>query len=313
MGETCVRTVCILNNYNYGRYLHDCLDAVLGQTEPFDRVIVVDDGSTDESRQILQYFAERHASLTLVLKPNAGQLSCFNAAAVAIENDDLVVMCDTDDLLPSDYLQHLRGRHQKRLADFYFCDPAEFSDDGTTVRQTAVRQALQADFLMPCTSALTRRFQCWIGSPTSCISLTGRFYREILPYPHEADWRTRADDVLVYGAALLGARKLYIPSLQVGYRVHGANHFFGRTISAADEAMRRHSVEKLFGWYCAKQNLSPISSNAAAELEYQLIPLALRQRFALPSPKEFMSRRERRRNRWKRNLGRLVGLRLGID
>ena len=53
----------IINNYNYARYLADCLDSALNQTRPFDQVIVVDDGSTDESRTIIEDY--RYSNLRL--------------------------------------------------------------------------------------------------------------------------------------------------------------------------------------------------------------------------------------------------------
>ncbi|HZV07815.1 MAG TPA: glycosyltransferase, partial [Gemmataceae bacterium] len=43
----------IINNYNYGRFLRDAIESALAQTYPNVEVIVVDDGSTDNSREII--------------------------------------------------------------------------------------------------------------------------------------------------------------------------------------------------------------------------------------------------------------------
>ncbi len=43
----------IITNYNYGRFLRSSIDSVLGQTLPGVECIVVDDGSTDDSKEIL--------------------------------------------------------------------------------------------------------------------------------------------------------------------------------------------------------------------------------------------------------------------
>jgi glycosyltransferase involved in cell wall biosynthesis len=53
MNATPLITVVIVN-YNYGRYLGKCLDSVFAQTYPNIEVIVVDDGSTDNSLSVLQ-------------------------------------------------------------------------------------------------------------------------------------------------------------------------------------------------------------------------------------------------------------------
>jgi glycosyltransferase involved in cell wall biosynthesis len=65
----------IINNYNYGRFLGDAIDSALQQTYSNKEIIVVDDGSTDHSIDILASFGNQIFSL---LKTNKGQASCFN-------------------------------------------------------------------------------------------------------------------------------------------------------------------------------------------------------------------------------------------
>jgi len=59
----------IINNYNYGRYLRSAIDSALGQTYFNTEIIVVDDGSTDNSPEIIKSYEERIKS---ILKPNGG-------------------------------------------------------------------------------------------------------------------------------------------------------------------------------------------------------------------------------------------------
>ncbi|MGH7801488.1 MAG: glycosyltransferase family 2 protein [Thermodesulfobacteriota bacterium] len=66
----------IINNYNYGRFLKGCIESALNQTYPHTEVIIVDDGSTDNSREIIAKYRER---AILILKQNEGQASAFNA------------------------------------------------------------------------------------------------------------------------------------------------------------------------------------------------------------------------------------------
>jgi hypothetical protein len=121
--------------------------------------------------------------------------------------------------------------------------------------------------------------------------MTGRLYRELFPFPFEADWRISADKVIGFGSSLLGARKLYIPSLRIGYRVHGANHYHGRIRSPQDQVRRRHLLERLFGWYCARQHISTEASAKAAQAEYRLLPVTLRKQFNLREGKMLEGRR----------------------
>src|SRR5437588_12521846 len=88
----------VIDNYNYGRYLRDSIDSALGQTYGNTEVIVVDDGSTDDSRKILATYG---SSIKAALQENSGQASAFNAG-YALSRGDVVFFLDSDDiLLPS--------------------------------------------------------------------------------------------------------------------------------------------------------------------------------------------------------------------
>ena len=85
----------IVNNYNYGRFLPDAIDSALAQTYVPLEVIVVDDGSTDASRDIMSGYLPR---IRPVLKPNGGQASALNAGFAA-SRGDVVLFLDADDIL----------------------------------------------------------------------------------------------------------------------------------------------------------------------------------------------------------------------
>src|SRR6266852_886707 len=85
----------IVNNYNYGCFLKEAVDSALHQSYPGVEVIVVDDGSTDNSREIIAGYRDR---IIPVLKENGGQGSAFNAG-FAKSRGDVVVFLDSDDML----------------------------------------------------------------------------------------------------------------------------------------------------------------------------------------------------------------------
>ena len=85
----------VITSYNYGRYLHDTIGSVLNQTYAASEVIVVDDGSTDNSREVIECFGNR---IKAVFKQNGGQASAMNAA-MSISHGDAVCFVDSDDLL----------------------------------------------------------------------------------------------------------------------------------------------------------------------------------------------------------------------
>ena len=84
----------LINNYNYGRFLGAAIESALSQDYPSIEIVVVDDGSTDNSRDIIDRYAGRIIS---VIKENGGQASAFNAGFAASQGEILCFL-DADDL-----------------------------------------------------------------------------------------------------------------------------------------------------------------------------------------------------------------------
>lgn len=279
-----MRSICLINSYNYDTYLDECVRSALCQTHPFDVIHIVDDGSTDESRPLLEALSADNKNIVLHFKKNGGQLSCFNTAAQFVQPDDLVCMLDADDVLPVDYLALLLQKRKLTPADLYFCEPTYFKNSEPPPA-SAARNTLDSDFNWQISSHTARMHRIWTGSPTSCISLTGALFLQLLPFPFESDWRTRADDILIFGSAIVGASKCYLPALTVGYRVHGANSFHGRTEDSAANLRHVLRVERVFNTYCERFNLNQIVDllEGPARREIELVPNRLRARFNLPT------------------------------
>jgi glycosyltransferase involved in cell wall biosynthesis len=83
----------IINNYNYGKFLSEAIDSALNQTYSHHEIIVVDDGSTDNSREIIEGYKD---TVVPVLKDNGGQASAFNAGFAASKGD-IICFLDSDD------------------------------------------------------------------------------------------------------------------------------------------------------------------------------------------------------------------------
>ncbi|HSJ23513.1 MAG TPA: glycosyltransferase [Longimicrobiales bacterium] len=84
----------VIDNYNYAALLPAAIESALDQTWPALEVIVVDDGSTDESRDIIAGYGGR---IRPVLQENRGQAAAFNAG-VAAARGDVICFLDSDDV-----------------------------------------------------------------------------------------------------------------------------------------------------------------------------------------------------------------------
>ena len=83
----------IIDNYNYGHFLAQAIDSVLAQTYTNIELIVVDDGSTDNSREVIESYGDR---LTPIFQKNQGQGAAFNTG-IKQAKGELVCFLDSDD------------------------------------------------------------------------------------------------------------------------------------------------------------------------------------------------------------------------
>ena len=88
----------ILNNYNYAKYAGLCVESALAQSYSQVEVIVVDDGSTDDSWARLQAYRGR---VILERQENSGQGAAYNRG-FELSSGDIVCFLDSDDLLDVD-------------------------------------------------------------------------------------------------------------------------------------------------------------------------------------------------------------------
>jgi len=71
-----------ITNYNYGRFISEAIDSVLNQTYSDIELIVIDDGSTDNSREIINKYAQEH-DFQVILQQNKGLNATNNVALAA--------------------------------------------------------------------------------------------------------------------------------------------------------------------------------------------------------------------------------------
>jgi glycosyltransferase involved in cell wall biosynthesis len=214
------RATCIVTNHNYGRFVEEAIESALAQTRPFDEIVVVDDGSTDDSRERLETRYKEHPVVRLLTQENGGQAAAFNAGYLA-SSGEILAFLDADDAYEPEFLARVLevfGREPD--VDFVFSAFRRFGRESGEVRKWERDQRFGISVL----ETLERR--TWVGGPTSTLALRRRLAARLLPIPHPEDWRLEADDCLVFGAGLAGARKYFLAAPLVRYRVHDANRWY---------------------------------------------------------------------------------------
>jgi glycosyltransferase involved in cell wall biosynthesis len=115
--------------FNAARHVGETLDSVLAQTWPNVEIVVVDDGSTDRSAEVVEAYASR--GVTLIRQPNAGAGAARNRAFAAARGE-LIQFLDADDLIDPDKIAIQAGRlarHTGAVASVswgrFWTDPAQ--------------------------------------------------------------------------------------------------------------------------------------------------------------------------------------------
>ncbi len=261
-----MKTTCLVNNFNYRRYVGDAIDSALAQTVALDEIVVVDDGSTDGSSAWLKTTYGACSTVTIVEQRNQGQLSCFNEG-FRRATGDVVFFLDADD-------RYLPGYVERALQVYERVPSIDFISSG--FRFFGERPGKQprpqgdADLGYSVVAALALR--AWVGAPTSCLSMRRWVLEKLLPLPGTEDWRTRADDCLIFGSSLAGARKYRVGVPLVEYRLHGSNHFAGRRADAGKDYRRRLAINRLFRHLVQQLGYDAVTLPELAHREFQTIP-----------------------------------------
>lgn len=211
------KATVVVNNYNYAPFLDQCIESALAQSYARTQVIVVDDGSTDDSRTVINKYAK---DITCVFKANGGQASAFNAGFAAADAD-VIVFLDADDLLAETAVeQALRLFESPEVVKVHW-PLSEIDRDGIPTGVIHPRGDLPAGNLR---SDVLRHGPAGLPNPpTSGNAWKRSFLEQVLPMP-ERLYRTWADAYLQELAPLFGEMRAL--STPAGfYRVHGDNAY----------------------------------------------------------------------------------------
>lgn len=110
----------IIPVYNVKNYLEDCIESIINQTYRNFEVILVDDGSTDGSEKICDYYANLDKRINCIHIKNAG---VSNARNVGLSNakGDYIAFCDSDDRYSINFLLEMFKAIEKTKADIVIC------------------------------------------------------------------------------------------------------------------------------------------------------------------------------------------------
>jgi glycosyltransferase involved in cell wall biosynthesis len=214
----------IINNYNYDRFLAESIDSALTQTYSHIEVIVVDDGSTDNSREILASYQDK---IIPILKENGGQASAFNTG-FANSKGDIICFLDSDDVFfPEKVAQVVAALGDRQDLGWCF-HPLKFVDvnladiNGNQSSEKNNDESLLQEYDLTTQLQKGKPSKTFPYPSTTGLSLKRFLLEKILPMPEKAE-KTLLNDAFITFSSL-GLSKGVVLNTELGfYRVHGSN------------------------------------------------------------------------------------------
>ena len=246
----------IICNYNHGRFLRDAIDSALAQTYGNVEVIVVDDGSTDNSRAVIDGFAAKGA-VKAHYQDNQGQCSAYNAGFAASAGD-IVLFLDADDL----YLPEMA----ERVVAAIDADTAKVHFRLSFIGPQGELRAGQTPRVLPSGAVghlLATKGVLYTSAPGSGNAYARRALANLFPLPVTED-KYCADFFTVYGSALNGT-VVAVNAILGRYRLHGSADDEGTSLAFAN-ADRYNTPERL------KARIATFRSHVKRQLGLDLPP-----------------------------------------
>lgn len=161
----------IIPCYNVEKYVRQCLDSVLAQTCTTIEIIVVNDGSTDKTGDVLEEYAQKDTRIHVIQKENAGLAAARNTG-MQVATGEYMVLLDSDDvMLPTKIAQQLVWMEEHPTHEIIYSDLYHFWDGTSKIYRLAIAQIspdvyqglIHGNFINPNTVCMKRSVYDRIG------------------------------------------------------------------------------------------------------------------------------------------------------
>ena len=242
----------VICTYNYARFLKDALRTLAAQTISDFELVIVDDGSVDDTAEVVEQFSGQFRQCRYLIKPHTGLPDSLNFGIRASTGTHIAFL-DADDLWSLDYLRSVRGVFESEPeAELVCCEGFWVTSSGIVLRSS------YPPGLPPLIGKLHNArelFQFFRYSAPSGTVYVRSLYDRVGPYDtrfpigHDQHWIIRA--------VTQGAFCVRLDRQLVLFRRHGSNitsatledQVFGMWISIYEDVLRGNSFDPAMDTY----------------------------------------------------------------
>jgi hypothetical protein len=247
----------VIATYNFERFIGRALDSVLAQDWPAEAldIVVVDDGSTDGTPELLRAYTERHPNVRYIRKENGGHLSTFNAGIGAARGDYIALLDGDDEWLPGKIAAQVALLEARPEVGLVHGDMTVVDGENRVLQESFVG----AKSYDPVEGRILGRLMRGNVVTTSAIMVRASLRERFHPLP---SW-SRVQDWWISVRVSEVAEIAYLPQAVTLYRSHGGNLNLGQdmdkraVLMAAEIPLRR--------WMLTSAETEGIGSNELLE------------------------------------------------
>ena len=246
----------IINNYNYENFIGAAVDSALQQDYENLEVIVVDDGSTDSSRQVIEGYGDRIRS---IFQKNGKQAAALNTGFEA-SNGQVVLFLDADDYLLPAAVKKVVAAFDLGIGKVHFRLQVV---DGNNV---------PLDYSIPSVGMSLATGEVWqqllrtssyVSSPMSGNAYLRKTLEPLFPIPDE--YKMTADDYLMISTPFYAGKLASVDEEIGAYRVHDSNQWALTAVSGS--RFRRFVKHDLQNFALLRQRAKAVNQKLPEDLE----------------------------------------------
>lgn len=226
----------LIDNYNYGQYIAAAIESALAQTYQNIEIVIVDDGSTDNSKEIIETYKGR---VRTIFKKNGGQPSAFNTGFTACQGD-IICFLDSDDVYKPNKVEKIVDTYLQ-YPDIHWCFHA-YRDVDVSMEHFISRYprtevgSQEIDFR----EAIKQGEKPLLAPATSSITFSRKLLARILPMPDQTV-PILNENYIKYCAILL-EKGFFLDEELTDLRIHGSNQASRRQDKPLFKAAREMTI-----------------------------------------------------------------------
>ncbi|MDH6409543.1 glycosyltransferase involved in cell wall biosynthesis [Aurantimicrobium minutum] len=228
--------------YNGGDHIVEAIESILCQTIPVLEIIIVNDGSTDNSVEVIKAYLAKNSlaskKVRILEQPNSGQGVARNAG-VAASRGNLIGLLDQDDSWEPTHCEELMAYFVgKPKLGWVYTDFNEFDEEGRFIRRNFLEKQ---EYEVPKSSIFGMIFQDLMMLPSSSL-IRKEAFQSVGGF--DSQFRGYEDDDLFFRLFVEGWSFKYHPEALVNYRIHPNNS--SRNLTFPQSRMKFYRKYKTF-------------------------------------------------------------------